>query len=164
MKKIGLFISCVSFSLFSMQESDDLADKINYACTVLQECAMNNSVEADLRTKLHKEMFVGVKCMALSLFVRDLRTKIVLSDEEKQASLLKAIDCLNVPISNKNKGEDTFKQECVKRINEYGAQKAVTIAHDLRQLVNQIIDEINRKNRSNPTSPTGYSGGFVFEK
>ncbi|MDZ4153643.1 hypothetical protein [Methylicorpusculum sp.] len=166
MKRIGIFVVSVSLSLHAMQD-DGLQEKIGYACTVLQECATSSKADAGLRNKLYNAMFLGVLHMPLALLTPDLRTKVVLlTDEQTQASLLAAIEALNTPVAvnGKKKGEDSFSQQCVNKVHEYGSEKAVVVAQQLRVLANQVIAEAERRNRSNPASPTGRGGSFVFGK
>ncbi|PKN03815.1 hypothetical protein CVU75_00405 [Candidatus Dependentiae bacterium HGW-Dependentiae-1] len=166
MKKIGIVVISISLSLHAMQD-DGLQEKIGYACTVLQECATMSSVGAALRTKLYNEMFFGNMHMPLSLLAIDLRTKVAfLSDKQQQESLLVAIEFLNAPVTSngKKKCEDSFSQQCINKVNEYGPERTVAVAQKLRVLANQVIAEAERRNRSNPASPTGRGGSFLFGK
>ncbi len=160
MKKIGLFFVCFSFSLHAMQD-DGLETKIGYACALLQECATGSSADTTLRVSLYKEVFIGYQHMPLSLLAPDLRKKLVLlKDEKKQESLFAAIEYLNT-LASEYKGGNSFAQQCVRKINEYGHANAITLAQELRVLANLVIEESDKRHKSTPASPTG-RGSFLF--
>ncbi len=166
MKKFFLY-TVLAFVQLRAMDNDELPQQVNYACTILQTYATSNAA-SQVRFELSKALFVGVKSMPIGLFSPDLAKKIRALSEKRAAkvALLKDIADLNESTAggDKKSNEGTFAQQCVEKVNEYGQERAMRLAQALRLLADQVMAECERRKRSNPTSPTGYSGGFLFDK